>query len=139
MFDAEIVRLTQNITTPSRGIMIIDGEPTFTTLELPWINNQHNISCIPLGVYECKKVFNRHTLGGLDIPVTFEITNVPNRSGILIHVGNTVRDTNGCPLIGIGFDTVLGELGITQSRQAFSKFIALTRGVDSFGLKISRI
>ena len=27
------------------GVMMLDGKPLFSTLELPWKDNQHNISC----------------------------------------------------------------------------------------------
>jgi len=30
---------------------------------------------------------------------SFEIKNVPNYTGIIIHIGNDISDTEGCPLI----------------------------------------
>lgn len=64
------------------------------TLECPWRENQVFVSCIPDGSYP---------LQGFDSPEhpgCWVITPVPGRTGILIHVGNEVKDTQGCILIG---------------------------------------
>lgn len=64
------------------------------TLECPWRDNQVFVSCIPDGSYP---------LQGFDSqehPGCWVITPVPGRTGILIHVGNEVKDTQGCILIG---------------------------------------
>jgi len=64
------------------------------SLELPWRNNQRNISCIPEGVYQVRKrrsdAFGTH----------FHILNVPNRDLILIHEANHVHELRGCIAIG---------------------------------------
>lgn len=49
------------------------------TIELPWLQNQHNISCIPEGRYELRKRFVQKF--GLHLLVV----DVPDRSWILIH------------------------------------------------------
>jgi hypothetical protein len=45
------------------------------------------------------------------------LDNVPGYSGVLIHVGNTAADTEGCLLVG--YNTKKGM--ITNSKQAFEK------------------
>lgn len=65
------------------------------TLELPYINNQNNISCIPTGQYIIKK----HS--SPKFKSCFLITNVKDRTDILIHAGNTTKDTHGCILVGL--------------------------------------
>ncbi len=35
------------------GVLIDEGIPFALTLEPPWKNNEKNISCIPMGEYEC--------------------------------------------------------------------------------------
>ena len=107
------------------GVFFIDDIPRFTTLELPWKENAHNISCIPEGAYTCKEVTDIKTTGGLLISRTFQVQDVPNRDGILIHVGNSTKDTHGCILIGDGYSGI-GWEGITNSRDAFRAFMALT-------------
>ena len=73
-------------------------------LELPWINNIPNISCIPAGEYVVKR-YKSATRG-----ICFKILNVKNRSDILIHPGNYVAgdkiDSKGCQLPGSGFKDI---------------------------------
>lgn len=94
------------------------------TLEEPWKDNEPRVSCIPEGSYQCR----RHN--GAKFSNVWEITNVPGRSAILIHAGNTLADTSGCVLVGMGFDAG----GLTQSRAALVKL----RGMlpDTFTLEI---
>lgn len=56
-------------------------------------------TCIPLGRYRLK-LTHMPTLSAKYGHDMIEITSVPNFSGVAIHVGNTVADTNGCLLIG---------------------------------------
>ena len=44
------------------------------------------------------------------------LKNVKNFDGVLLHVGNTTRDTLGCVLVG--YNTIKGQL--TDSRKAFA-------------------
>ena len=59
------------------------------TLEEPWKNNLRTISCIPAGVYECV----HHN--GRKFKDVWKLTNVENRTAILIHSGNTTDDIEG--------------------------------------------
>jgi hypothetical protein len=70
-------------------------------LELPWLNNEHNVSCIPEGSYTVIKYSDtKHK----DV---FWVQDVPDRDGILIHKGNWVTgkqiDSLGCLLVGTEF------------------------------------
>ena len=60
-------------------------QPLFT-VELPWINNQQNISCIPEGRYKIRP-YHSNTHGDC-----FEIYNVVGRDLIRMHTGNSVRE-----------------------------------------------
>lgn len=82
------------------GALYLDDHRVFWTCENPWKNNVRNLSCIPKGIYTCQKILSPR------FGQTYEITNVPNRSEIIFHVGNTVDDTRGCILLG----TYLGQL-----------------------------
>lgn len=68
------------------------------TLENPWKNNEVNISCVPLGEYECEPYTSK--IHGQ----TYKLKNVKGRSGILFHVGNYAHNTEGCILLGLGAD-----------------------------------
>jgi hypothetical protein len=92
------------------GRLIYEGD-VFYTVERPWLDNQQNISCIPTGTYQLGRV-NSPKFG----PGTWEIQDVPNRSNILLHAGNTQNDVSGCLAVGLG---VFGQLqGVSTSRQA---------------------
>ena len=66
-------------------------------LELPWNDNQRQISCIPEGEYPVKErrtdKFGRH----------YHIQDVPNRDAILQHGGNYTFQIRGCQLPGAKF------------------------------------
>lgn len=70
-------------------------------VELPWLNNKKQISCIPDGIYPCKKISTKKH------PNSFLIENVPNRDAIMIHIGNFATgkkiDTEGCQCPGLRF------------------------------------
>ena len=76
------------------GVLKVEDE-LFYTLELPYINNERNISCIPEGEYIAKprKSPSRKT-------TVYELEAVPGRSNIQIHIGNTTDDIEGCILVG---------------------------------------
>ena len=67
---------------------------TFQTLELPDRDNQKEVSCIPAGSYDGVKRWSKKYKNH------FMLLDVPDREGILIHVGNYPRDTRGCILVG---------------------------------------
>lgn len=111
------------------GSLIKDNEPWLTTCENPWIGNTRNESCIPPGMYECVR-YNSRRHGK-----TFAITGVINRSGIIFHAGNNIRDTKGCILLGGGFGRVHGLPSVTSSRVAMDRFRA-AMDVDKFYLNV---
>lgn len=82
-------------------------ETSYAILENPWKDNQRNISCIPEGLYTVK----RDKTGRFQ---WWKILDVPNRSNIEIHTGNTTGDTAGCLLPAL---YLIGKLG-HQSRKA---------------------
>ena len=110
------------------------------TLELPYLDNQHRISCIPEGTYTVVKRlsdrFDEH----------FHILNVPNRDLILIHSGNFVDsanpdtqlpDTKGCILVGSEFRDLNndGILDLSYSRPILA--ILFKRLPNKFKLRIT--
>lgn len=92
----------------TRGGLFVDSSRICYTLEQPWRENQHDISCIPPGSYVC---IPHDSEKFQDV---WEVTGVPDRGAILIHCGNTVADTHGCILVGLS-ET---PLGVASSRAA---------------------
>lgn len=112
------------------GAFFWNNKPIAVTLELPWKDNARNISCIPQERYKCVRVNSRK------FGETFQLIDVPNREGILIHWGNTIKDTEGCILLGTGIGNT-ESISITQSRVAFERFLQITADVSSFILEVA--
>jgi len=102
---------------------------SFYTVERPWLGNKQNISCIPDGNYTVKRV-DSPQFG----PNMWEITNVPNRFHILLHIANYPWDVEGC--IGLGIGLMRNLRGVGRSKAAIAKFYAATEGLEEFDLTI---
>jgi len=107
----------------TNGFLEVNGFKC-AVLELPWRGNKRNCSCIPDGVYHC--VLRNSPKFGL----TYHITNVPNRSYILIHSGNVAGDetlgyrthTNGCILLGKYTGILHNQKAVLVSRRTLRLF-----------------
>ena len=94
-------------------------------------------TAIPKGV--CSLKLNTHGAKNVDYKKVFgklhqgmiEISGLPNFSFVYIHVGNTIKDTAGCPLCGFGFQFAEGDFQVTQSIAAYKmiypKLVALAK------------
>lgn len=107
-----------------------DAAPFAVCLEDPWRGNEKNVSCIPDGIYTCE-FYDSPTHGP-----TFQVMNVPNRTYILFHRGNTHINTQGCVLIGESYSHLNGIPSIASSRQGFDEFWFRAKDVDEFELEI---
>jgi len=128
---AEVIR-TKYREDGTFGTLYIDDWPVCSTLELPWVNNESEKSCIPTGQYACKRV-NSPKHGD-----TFEITNVPGRTHILFHGANTMSDLLGCIGLAEFFHRFEGKAGIANPHKgaAMIEFHQLTKNVQQFDLHI---
>lgn len=112
----------------TQGLLYVDGEYLCATLERPWLENLAFKSCIPDGGYDAKyRSDERFSMG------VFEIYQVPERTGILIHTGNEVEDSTGCILVGVQHGNKVYE-----SRVTFLKLFAAI-GQEFFSLLIRRL
>lgn len=97
------------------------GKITFSakTLELPWLMNQKGISCVPRGLYSVRWSFSPRLLH-----YTYELVNVPNRTGVRIHPGNFFFDIEGCILLGDSYGDINHDpyADILNSRVVTKKF-----------------
>jgi hypothetical protein len=93
------------------GVWYVDSTPTCLTCELPWLDNQPGVSCIPPGVYHCI----RHISAKFPLGNTWEITNVLGRTGILIHNANDIAQLEGCICVGSSLGKVSGLPAVLNS------------------------
>lgn len=107
-----------------------NGLPLMLTLEPPEKGNQQSISCIPKGVYVCKPYSSEK------YPDVYQITDVPGRTHILIHVGNTPEHTYGCVLVGKVFGETGSQPSVFQSGDSLEALKKLI-GNEDFELIIS--
>lgn len=100
------------------------------TLELPWFGNTFQKSCIPKGTYTV--VPRRSPKFGDHL----HITDVPGRTFILIHAGNTYKDILGCVLVGDSYGDINGDgiNDVLNSRNTLKKL--LTLAPNGFDLEV---
>lgn len=103
------------------GRMMIEGQQLFT-VERPWLQNQPSVSCIPSGDYYCAP--KRYNRGGYD---AIELLDVPRRTHILFHKGNTLHDLAGCIAPGTDLSFINGVWAVKNSAVAFGMLM------DAFG------
>jgi len=112
------------------GMLTVIGEdhvPIFT-LENP-LRETFVDSCIPDGEYECVPYSGTHHKD------VYLIKNVPERTDILFHAGNTEADTKGCILLGMTLSSANGIPRLDGSKIALEKF-RLMIGNEGFILKL---
>jgi hypothetical protein len=129
---ATITRVSTDDVIGTFGTVKWDHKPApfAVACEDPWLDNEAWVSCIPPGYYVCRRVDSPH------FGDTFEITEVPGRSHILFHRGNTHHNTNGCILIGESFHFLDGIPSIRASGEGYAEFMREVRGLDEFELRI---
>lgn len=77
--------------TGTNGNLFYNGVALCHTIELPWKDNQHKISCIPEGKYELVKRYS------IKFKWHLQLKNVEDRDLILIHPANDAfRELKGC-------------------------------------------
>lgn len=108
-------------------LYVFDGDRAIfncKTMELPYLQNQQNISCIPEGIYRAYKMQSPK------FGECIHLIDVPGREGILIHKGNYAAgnqvDTRGCILPGLRFADVNGDgnIDVAESTKAMKLLLA---------------
>lgn len=109
------------------------------SVERRWQENQSFVSCIPEGVYLCKR-FKSEKYGDC-----FEVCNVPDRYAILFHVANTEDDLQGCIGLGDGLGHIKSVNGsrrkwaVKNSKKTMKKFMKHLEHDDQFVLHITSV
>lgn len=118
------------------GFFSISGlvDPIFPTIERPWLKNANDISCIPEGVYKVKPFTSP------DHVDVWEICDVPNRFGVLIHSANWVEQLKGCVAPGLSSGYMLrdgkNKKAVRDSGLAISQMKILLKYPAEFQLTI---
>lgn len=75
----------------TNGELKENGQQVGYTIELPWLSNAHNSSCIPEGRYELAKRYHEHYGWHM------HVLDVPQREWILIHPATDAKtQLKGC-------------------------------------------
>jgi hypothetical protein len=119
------------------GVLYVEHENKIVfeckTLELAWKNNERRVSCIPAQKYigKLRKAENSPSRNYDHI----HITNVPNRSWILIHSGNYHFHILGCILVGEKHVDMNrdGLCDVSSSRKTMSKLMEVVKQYVGFG------
>lgn len=119
MLDLRLVRYAY-LSNATLGKLYVAGK-MFYTIERPWQDNKRRISCIPEGDYRLVNYSSAR------FPNAYHVLDVPDRSHILIHVGNYVEDVEGCIAAGAGFQFYNNRPMVTQSRLAMGMLKHITQ------------
>lgn len=96
------------------------GDYQCVTLEPSFVLNQGYISCIPTGTYPLVKRESQK------YGTHFHVTDVPDRTFILIHTLNYFKQSEGC--IGVGqrfkYLDADNEIDVTNSRKTLNQLLA---------------
>ena len=100
------------------------------TLELPDLDNQVSISCIPDGTYTVNKHYSEK------LGACFNVQDVDGRTFIRIHTGNYTRQIQGCILPGSSLMDIDkdGIIDVGNSKSTLNKLLELMP--DEFELTI---
>lgn len=129
---AELMRLETGA-EGTFGVLRLDGKVFCVTLEPPDRDNVANVSCIPEGRYVCRRVES------LRFGDTFEVTDVPGRTHILLHPGNVTDDTQGCVLLGRQFGLLRGDRAVLNSSRTFADFMEQCGDAEEFDFTVAAV
>jgi hypothetical protein len=116
------------------------GGITWDSLEQPWRGNQHDVSCVPPGVYKATIYDSPHF--GRQV---YLLQGVPGRTDVEIHPANWAGDRDkgwhsdlkGCLTIGESIGILTPDIQGAQPQQAversgpaFDALMAITGGAE---------
>jgi len=111
--------------TCTRGSMLVNGEYLCRTIELPWKENQKNVSSIPPGTYKGHLRYDKPDQWRI------QLDDVPGgRTGVQIHVGNYTSEIQGCILVGTALAADGCSIAGGTSKPAYSALRKKFYGTD---------
>lgn len=130
MIELRLRRFTE-IHGATIGRLAYPGGGECYTLEEAWRDNQPKISCIPKGSY----ALARDTFKGR-YP-NYRLVEVPGRTAIELHIGNSVVDTEGCILLGSLVLLGTANALLMRSQAAFAAFMERMDGAERATLVVA--
>ena len=124
-----LLRLEENYDYGTFGVLLINSQAFCVTLEPKDVLNAPFISSIPAQQYMCSRINSRQ------YGPTWRVENVPNRTNILFHPGNIIKDTEGCIILAQHFGKLKGDRAVLNSGVTFNNFMLMTR--DRIGLHLT--
>ena len=113
-------------------------EMHFACLEPPWRDNLAKKSCVPIGTYCLVRRFsNRFETETFEVSDLAQQNKLGHRSNIILHWGNTTKDTEGCLLLGMGLTCMPPFVG--DSRAAFQEFMTFVGDTKEIPFGISNV
>ena len=133
----ELIRLEENYDHGTFGVWRIQKQVFCMTLEPRDEENVNNISSIPAQQYMCEVgTTGLSSVRRLGQTQTYEVMNVPGRTNIKIHPGNTDDNTFGCILLGSTIGKLRGDRAVLNSGATFLLFVKAMREYRRFLLTI---
>lgn len=130
-----LMRWATSYTHGTFGTMCLPDGRKYHTCEPYWrdiekVGKVQGETAIPAGCYQIK--IAKSPRRGYRVPW---LIDVPYFQGIQIHAGNTKADTQGCILVGKGYqhDAVTGVRRLVNSKAAFNEVFGYIQGRISVG------
>ncbi len=111
-----VLKRTLSLKDGMFGLISYDSLKWFT-VERPWLDNQHGISCIPTGTYTCAWTYFPRAK-----KYDYMVLNVQKRTGIFIHSANFPYQIEGCIALGTSVGVMDGKRGVFSSVTAIRQF-----------------
>jgi hypothetical protein len=108
-------------------IRVTDRDRICFTLELPWRDNQEDISCIPPGTYRIKVGYSPKARMNV-----IHVLDVPGRTNIQMHPANEIDEILGCIAPGMTKQESILDDG-SEKKKVLSSGKALIKLKDMLG------
>lgn len=122
------------------GELFINGQFFCYTVERPWLGNKSGESCIPEGEYKLQPRYSpvvEKTSRG-EFKEGYEVTGVPGRQYIMIHVANVPSDLQGCLGCGKALGFVKDQWAVTDSVNTFRELMHKLDDSNDWDIEITR-
>ena len=132
-----IARLEDSAEHGTFGALLLRNRVFCWTLELTWLNNREDVSCIPTGLYTLSP---RFTWKGVEkYGPTYQVDAVPGRTAILIHPANVDQQLLGCIAVGETIGKLKGDRAVLNSGKTFQRLMGILGMTEGIRLLITRL